>query len=91
MIDTGSMRNTNGYKEIHIRLLKVKYEKKVERWQKPYICDDRTFFCSLYYKLLHVFETLPDELDNYVLVALNKQFRKDEETLDQIAKVFEGR
>lgn len=86
-----AIRDTKEYKEIHIRVLRVKFEKLAERWKNLEVFDDRAVFCNLYHKLIEVFRTLPAELDNYVLVALNAKFREDEAMLDSIAKVFEGR
>lgn len=84
-------KDTKEFKAIHIRAMKVLYGKQYEQWRDIMAFDDRRGFCVLYDKIIEAFESLPDELDNYVIVALIDKFRKDEQTMKEICEVFKGR
>ena len=78
------------YKMMHIQYLKMHYGKKAEIW-KDVTTDDRLVYCNLYQMMIEALESLPDEPNNYVCVALNKKMEKDCSTLTSILNVFQDR
>lgn len=78
------------YKALHIGYLKNRYGKLAEKWQ-DITTDDRLVFCNIYRLMIEALESLPDDPNNYVCVALNKKMEKDCSTLTSIARLFEGR
>jgi len=74
------------WKTAKMEFLKFKYEKKAEEW-KEYL-DDRRVYSNIYYQIIKAIETLPEEPNNYVCVAMNNEINKDREMLDRIMKKF---
>ena len=52
--------------------------------------DDRGIYCNTYGRMLAGIESLADEPDLYVRVAMNARIRQDTDSLDRILAVFEG-
>ena len=66
--------------------LKFKYEKKAEEWKDCH--DDRRLFSNTYYQIIEAIETLPEEPNAYIAVAMNNEIAKDREMLDGIMDRF---
>lgn len=66
-----------------------KFEDDAERWQDE--CDDRGLFSNTYKKLVEAIESLPDNPNLTVCVAMNEYIRKEEEMLNRIKQHFEDR
>ena len=74
------------WKSAKLEFLKYKYEKKAEEWKEYH--DDRRLFSNKYYQIITAIETLPEEPNNYVCVAMNDAIKEDREVLDRIIKRF---
>lgn len=74
------------WKTAKMEFLKFKYEKKAEEWKEYH--DDRRVYSNTYYQIIKAIETLPEEPNNYVCVAMNNEINKDREMLDRIMKKF---
>ena len=72
------------WKSEKLDFLKFRYEKKAEEWKERH--DDRRLFSNTYYLIITAIETLPEEPNNYVCVAMNAMIKKDREILDSIMK-----
>ena len=72
------------WKSAKLEFLKYKYEKKAEEWKEYH--DDRRLFSNTYYQIITAIETLPEEPNNYVCVAMNNAIKEDREVLDRIMK-----
>ena len=72
------------WKSEKLDFLKFMYEKKAEEWKERH--DDRRLFSNMYYQIITAVETLPEEPNNYVCVAMNDAIKKDREVLDRIMK-----
>lgn len=66
-----------------------RYAEDAERWQEEH--DDRKLFSNIYEKLVEAVESLPEEPNLTVCVAMNDYISKDEATLDAIREHFRGR
>ena len=78
------------YKALHLKYLKMRYGEKAEQW-KDITTDDRLIYCNIYHMMIEALESLPDEPNNYVCVALNKKMERDCSTLESIKTVFGDR
>lgn len=66
-----------------------RYEADAKRWQDEK--DDRKLFSVIYDKLVEAINSLPDNPNLTVIVAMNQYMAGEFETLDHIRKHFEGR
>lgn len=78
------------YKMMHIQYMKTRYGKKAEAW-KDITTDDRLVYCNMYHMIIEALESLPDEPNNYICVALNKKMEKDCSILTSIMNLFHDR
>lgn len=78
------------WKDIKLSFLKGKYQKHADKWQNIK-SDDRGVFCNIYNMIIKAIESLPDEPDNYVAVAMNHEINHDRETMDEILAYFTGK
>ena len=79
------MKNKN-WKSVKLDCLKFLYEKKAEEWKECH--DDRRLFSNMYYQIITGVETLPENPNNYVRVAMNAMIQKNREELDSIMERF---
>lgn len=77
------------YKEQKLDYMKWLYQKKAIAWMNEH--DDRKIYSNIYFMIVEAIQSLPDEPDNYVAVAMNKAIREDMELLDRIAAKFQDR
>lgn len=66
-----------------------KYEEDAKRWQNE--SDDRKLFSVMYDNLKEAIESMSDNPNLTICVAVNEYIRKEEEVMDRIQKHFEGR
>ena len=66
-----------------------KYEEDAKRWQNEH--DDRKLFSVIYEKLVEAINSLPEDPNLTVKVAMNQYMMGEYDTLDHIQKRFEGR
>ena len=76
------------YKQLHVNYLKHRYGKNAAKWANNTVYDDRVVYCNIYRQMLEALESLPDNPNNYVCVALNWKMKQDCDTLDEIARIF---
>ena len=82
------------WKQLHLMKHICHYGTKAEYWRNRVIknvYDDRTVYVNIYDMIKDVFESLPDELDPWLCGAIIDKLHKEEEVLDSILKIFEGR
>ena len=80
------------WKQIHLDYIHFKYRAKAEEWLKlEYVHDDRLVFCNVYRLMEEALNSLPEEPNNYVCVAMNRKMESDRQMLEEILDVFEGR
>lgn len=86
------MKNTKSWKTLHLDHLKFKYAAKAAEWTAAeYLHDDRLVFVNVYRLMIEALESLPDEPNNYICVAMNAKMEKDRQMLDEILDVFRDR
>lgn len=76
------------WRDIRLYFLE-KYEEDAERWQNEK--DDRKLFSVNYNRLKEAIESMPDNPNLTICVAVNEYIRKEEEVMNRIQKHFEGR
>ena len=78
------------WKSLRLGFMAHRYGETAKRW-KDETRDDRLVFVNMYNKMVRALETLPDEPDNYLCVAIDEKITRDWKTLDEIMTVFAGR
>lgn len=79
------MKN-NTWKSKKLDFLKFMYEKKAAEWKECH--DDRRLFSNMYYQIITAIESLSEEPNIYICVAMNNAIKEDREVLDSIMKRF---
>lgn len=79
------------WKQMHLDYTRDAFSKEYKKWANKGYHDDRTFYCVRYESILSAIESMPEEPNNYICVAVNSQLHKDYDTLKRIIKNFEGR
>lgn len=74
------------WKESKIKFLKMHYEKYLAEFTGW--IDDRQIYCNTYKMIMRAVESLPDEPDNYIRVAMNHAINKDLQMMDSIILHF---
>lgn len=67
------------------------FGKKYEEWKGRGYRDDRRVFCIMYDKIMEALNSLPEEPNLYVVVAVNNRMVEDFETMKSIKSVFKDR
>lgn len=73
--------------KVHTNYIEIMYSKKYEEWN-GYFQDDRQLYCNLYRQIFEMYEDYKFCKSSSTKVAINKQFRKDEETMKEIIERF---
>lgn len=81
--------NNKTWKQKKIEFVKHFYGDKVEAWKDEH--DDRRLYVNIYNMIIEALETLPEEPNNYICVAINREIAKDRETMDEIREHFKNR
>lgn len=82
----------SSWKQVELASIQALYGK----WHTKYaevvktVYDDRTVFVNLYRMMVQAVESLPEEPDNYVCVAIDKQLDEDRKILQSIIRTFES-
>lgn len=78
------------WKHCKLALLKLVYGKQVEHWTNtfPPVCDDRRLYLNIYNQLVEAVNSLPDNPNTVVCVAINRYISEELKTLDAIKTVF---
>ena len=78
------------WKQRHLDYLRRWFGKDADRWQ-DITTDDRLVYCNMYRMMIAAIESLPEDPNNYVCVAMNKELERDASTLTSIQHIFAGR
>ena len=76
------------WKSLKLTVLRYSYAKEAERWANEE--DDRRLFHNTYNQIVRGVNSLPDEPDLYVRVAMDALIKKDCEMLGRIKTRFAG-
>lgn len=76
------------WKEQKIDYLQMLYGRLIKKYSLNEYRDDRKLFCNIYNMIVEAVNSLPDEPNNYVCVAMNKHINEDLEVLDRIKENF---
>ena len=86
------MAAEKSWKQIHLDHIHFAFRAKAEEWSKEErLHDDRLVFCNIYRLMEEALNSLPDEPNNYVCVAMNRKMEADRQILNEILAVFENR
>lgn len=78
------------WKSLKIAVLEMEYGKKAEEWNNiyPSVNDDRRVYINIYHQLIEAVQSLTDNPNTIVCVAMNRYIAEEKKTLDEIKKVF---
>lgn len=78
------------WKSLKITVLEMEYGKKADEWNNLYppVSDDRRVYINIYHQLIEAVQSLTDNPNNIVCVAMNRYINEEKKTLDEIKKVF---
>ena len=79
------------WKQRKLDYYRFRYADTYERWKDLKVLDDRRVFCICYENITRSVNSLPEEPDNYVAVAMNHRLSEDCESMNSIMEVFKGR
>ena len=73
-----------------IAVLEMEYGKKADEWNNLYppVSDDRRVYINIYHQLVEAVQSLTDNPNTIVCVAMNRYIAEEKKTLDEIKKVF---
>lgn len=77
------------WKEQKLDYLKWLFEEKAVLWKNEH--DDRKLFSIMYFKIKEAVESLDDEPNLYVCVAMNNRISEDVATMEDIIEHFKNR
>ena len=78
------------WKHLKLWVLANAYEKKAKEWNeiRPPVADDRRLFINVYRQLYEAIDSLPDNPNNVVCVAMNRYISDEREMMDEIMMRF---
>lgn len=78
------------WKSLKIAVLEMEYGKKADEWNNLYppVSDDRRVYINTYHQLIEAVQSLTDNPNNTVCVAMNRYINEEKKTLDEIKEVF---
>ena len=78
------------WKHTKLWVLANAYEKKANEWNEimPPVADDRRIFINTYHQLYNAVDSLPDNPNNVVCVAMNRYISEEREMMDEIMMRF---
>lgn len=74
------------WKEQKLDYMKYFFEEKAILWKDEH--DDRRLYSNMYFQIKEAIESLEDEPNIYVCVAMNNEINKDKETMKSILEHF---
>lgn len=81
--------NEMTWKEQKLDFIKFMFEEKAILWKDEH--DDRRLFSNVYFQMKEAIESLDDEPNLYVTVAMNNELGKDIEVMKRIREHFKDR
>lgn len=84
------MKMRDSWKYLKLAVLEMEYGKKAEEWNNLYppVSDDRRVYINIYHQLVEAVQSLTDNPNTIVCVAMNRYIAEEKKTLDEIKKVF---
>ena len=82
------MASKRSWRQRRIDSLNYNYGVYAERWTDKH--DDRKVFSNIYFMVLEALESLPEEPNNLVCVAMHKQIDEERKVLDEIKQRYEA-
>ena len=79
------------WKEMKIRYMNRSFKEKADQWKKLDVYDDRAVYVNMFHMIMRALDSLPDEPDVFVAVAVNNHIRENIEIMKQILERFEDR
>ena len=78
------------WKYLKLAVLEMEYGKKADEWNNLYppVSDDRRVYINIYHQLVEAVQSLTDNPNTIVCVAMNRYISEEKKTLDEIKKVF---
>ena len=78
------------WKSLKLAVLEMEYGKKAEEWNNLYppVSDDRRVYINIYHQLIEAVQSLTDNQNTIVCVAMNRYINEEKKTLDEIKEVF---
>lgn len=78
------------WKYLKLAVLEMEYSKKADEWNNLYppVSDDRRVYINIYHQLIEAVQSLTDNPNTIVCVAMNRYITEEKKTLDEIKKVF---
>ena len=78
------------WKSLKIAGLEMEYGKKAEEWNNfyPPVSDDRRVYINIYHQLIEAVQSLTDNPNTIVCVAMNRYITEEKKTLDEIKEAF---
>ena len=78
------------WKHLKLWVLANAYEKKASEWNDIFqpVTDDRRVFINTYRQLYEAIDSLPDNPNNIVCVAMNHYISEEREMMDEILERF---
>ena len=67
--------------------LQMRYERKAIDWENEH--NDKRVMSNTYFMIVEALESLPDEPNNFVKVAMHDHISQHEELMDRIIRKFE--
>lgn len=80
----------NDWKSLKLAVLEMEYGKQAKVWNDLYppVNDDRRVYINIYHQLIEAVQSLTDNPNNIVCVAMNRYITEEKKILDEIKKVF---
>ena len=79
------------WKETKIRYMNRAFKEKADQWKKLNVYDDRAVYVNMFHMIMRALDSLSDDPDVFVAVAVNNHIRENTEIMKQILERFEGR
>lgn len=78
------------WKSLKIAVLEMEYGKKADEWNNIYppVSDDRRVYINIYHQLIEAVQSLTDNPNTIVCVAMNRYIIEEKKTLDEIKEAF---
>ena len=78
------------WKYLKLAVLEMEYGKKAEEWNNLYppVSDDRRVYINIYHQLIEAVQSLTDNSNTIVCVAMNRYINEEKKALDEIKEVF---
>ena len=73
-------------KKLMLDCLDYDYKKYADAWKDA--CDDRYLVFTTYHMIVDAINSIKAPINTYVIIALRKHIKKDEELMDGIIKRF---